>query len=157
LHEWLFSAIKSVQIALLAEEVTMKDANRTKEYLPGTERQSSRGYSPAVITRGGRTVYLAGHGGYSDESGKTYPGDFDAQVRIAFERIRSVLAKAGGTLDDIVSMTVFIVDMKNGDRFTELRRSFFSEGCYPGSALIGIKELAHPEMMLEIQAIAVID
>jgi 2-iminobutanoate/2-iminopropanoate deaminase len=62
----------------------------------------------------------------------------------------------GGTLDDIVSMTVFIVDMKNGDRFTELRRSFFSEGCYPGSALIGIKELAHAEMMLEIQAIAVI-
>jgi 2-iminobutanoate/2-iminopropanoate deaminase len=134
----------------------MKDIDRAKDYLPGSERQRSRGYSPAVITRGARTVYLAGHGGYSDESGKTYPGDFDAQVRICFERIGAVLAKAGGTLDDIVSMTVFIVDMKNGDRFTELRRSFFSEGCYPGSALIGIKELAHAEMMLEIQAIAVI-
>lgn len=134
----------------------MKDMNRAKEYLPGSERQRSRGYSPAVITSRGRTVYLAGHGGYSDESGKTYPGEFDAQVRICFERIGAVLAKVGGTLDDIVSMTVFIVDMKNGDRFTELRRGFFSEGCYPGSALIGIKELAHPEMMLEIQAIAVI-
>ena len=127
-----------------------------KEYLPGSERQTRRGYSPAVITTGGRTVYLAGHGGYTDESGTTYPGDFDAQVRICFERVRAVLAKAGGTLDDIVSMTVSIVDMKNGDRFTELRRSFLSEGRYPGSALIGIKELAHPEMMLEIQPIAVI-
>ena len=134
----------------------MKDMNPGKEYLPGNERQRSRGYSPAVIATGGKTVYLAGPGGYSDDSGKTYPGDFDAQVRICFERIRAVLGKAGGTLDDIVSMTVFIVDMNNGDRFTELRRSFFSEGCYPGSALIGIKELAHPEMMLEIQAIAVI-
>jgi 2-iminobutanoate/2-iminopropanoate deaminase len=134
----------------------MKDVNRTREYLPGSERQRSRGYSPAVVTTGGRTVYLAGHGGYSEESGKTYPGDFDAQVRICFERIRAVLAQVGGAVDDIVSMTVFIVDMKNGDRFTELRRSFFSEGCYPGSALIGIKELAHPEMMLEIQATAVI-
>ena len=134
----------------------MKDIDRAKDYLPGNERQRSRGYSPAVITRGGRTVYLAGHGGYSDESGKTYPADFDAQVRVCFERIRTVLAKVGGTLDDIVSMTVFIIDMKNGDRFTELRRGFFSEGCYPASALIGIKELANPEMMLEIQAIAVI-
>lgn len=102
----------------------MKDMNRAKEYLPGSERQRSRGYSPAVITSRGRTVYLAGHGGYSDESGKTYPGEFDAQVRICFERIGAVLAKVGGTLDDIVSMTVFIVDMKNGDRFTELRRGF---------------------------------
>jgi enamine deaminase RidA (YjgF/YER057c/UK114 family) len=128
-----------------------------KEYLQGSERQASRSYSPAVVTRGGRTVYLAGHGGYRDESGKTYPGDFDAQVRICFERMGSVLEKAGGSLKDIVSMTVFIVNMANGDRFTELRKQFFPEGCYPGSALIGIKELAHPEMMLEIQAIAVIN
>ena len=76
----------------------MKDVNRTREYLPGSERQTSRGYSPAVITTGGRTVYLAGHGGYSDESGTRYPGDFDAQVRICFARIRAVLDKVGGTL-----------------------------------------------------------
>lgn len=135
----------------------MADAkDKGKEYLQGSERQTSRSYSPAVITRGGRTVYLAGHGGYRDESGKTHPGDFDAQVRICFERMRSVLESVGGTLNDIVSMTVFIVNMENGDRFTELRKEFFPEGRYPGSALIGIKELAHPEMMLEIQAIAVI-
>jgi enamine deaminase RidA (YjgF/YER057c/UK114 family) len=54
-------------------------------------------------------------------------------------------------------MTVFVTDMKNGTRFTELRREFFQPGRYPGSALIGIKELARPEMMLEIQAIAVIN
>jgi len=125
--------------------------------LNGSERQASRAYSPAVIIRGGKTVYLAGYGGYSDESGKTYPGDFDAQVRVCFERMRAVLERVGGTLSDIVTMTVFIVDMKNGDRFTELRREFFAPGHYPASALIGIKELAHPEMMLEIQAIAVIE
>jgi enamine deaminase RidA (YjgF/YER057c/UK114 family) len=130
---------------------------RTKEYLRGSERQASRGYSPAVVTRGGKTVYLAGYGGYSDESGKTYAGDFDAQVRVCFERMDAALARAGGSLSDIVTMTVFIVDMKNGDRFTELRRKFFSEGNYPASALIGIEELAHPEMMIEIQAVAVIE
>ena len=45
----------------------------------------------------------------------------------------------------------------NGTRFTQLRRDFFQEGRYPASALIGIKELARPEMMIEIQAIAVVD
>jgi enamine deaminase RidA (YjgF/YER057c/UK114 family) len=71
--------------------------------------------------------------------------------------MRETLQRAGGTLDDVVTMTVFVTDMKNGTRFTELRRDFFKEGRYPGSALIGIKELARPEMMLEIQAIAVIN
>jgi 2-iminobutanoate/2-iminopropanoate deaminase len=130
---------------------------QSREYLPGDKRQQERGYSPAVKTRGGMTVYLAGYGGFQDESGKTYPDDFDAQVRVSFERISKTLEKAGGTLDDIVTMTVFITDMKNGTRFTQLRRETFKEGRYPASALIGIKELARPEMMIEIQAIAVID
>jgi 2-iminobutanoate/2-iminopropanoate deaminase len=47
--------------------------------------------------------------------------------------------------------------MGNGTQFTQLRKEFFQEGRYPASALIGIKELARPEMMVEIQAIAVID
>ena len=130
---------------------------QTREYLKGDKRQQGRAYSPAVKTRGGTTIYLAGHGGFQDESGKSYPGDFDAQVRVSFERIQKTLERAGGSLDDIVTMTVFITDMANGTRFTQLRREFFKEGRYPASALIGIKELALPEMMVEIQAIAVVD
>jgi enamine deaminase RidA (YjgF/YER057c/UK114 family) len=129
-----------------------------RKYLEGDARQRERAYSPAVKIRGeGTTIYLAGHTGYQDEKGETYPGDFDTQVRVAFERIRKTLEKAGGKLEDIVTMTVFITDMANGTRFTQLRKEFFREGRYPASALIGIKELARPEMMIEIQAIAVID
>ncbi len=127
-----------------------------REDIEGDARQKERAYSPAVKITGGTTIYLAGHGGYQDESGTTYPGDFDAQVRVSFERMRKVLEKAGGTLDDIVTMTVFITDMANGNRFTQLRKNVFTQGCYPASAMIGIKELARPEMMIEIQAIAVI-
>jgi enamine deaminase RidA (YjgF/YER057c/UK114 family) len=128
-----------------------------REFLPGDARQRERAYSPAVKVSGGTTIYLAGYGGFQDEAGKSYAGDFDAQVRLSFERIRQTLAKAGGKLDDIVTMTVFITDMANGTRFTQLRKEFFQEGRYPASALIGIKELARPEMMVEIQAIAVLD
>ena len=129
----------------------------SRDFLPGDTRQRERVYSPAVKVGGGTTVYLAGYGAFQDEAGKSYAGDFDGQVRLSFERIRQTLEKAGGRLEDIVTMTVFITDMANGTRFTQLRKEFFQEGRYPASALIGIKELARPEMMVEIQAIAVVD
>jgi len=130
-------------------------ANR--HYLKGDARQRERAYSPAVKISGGTTVYLAGQTGYQDEKGETYPENFDGQVRAAFGRMRRTLEAAGGKLDDIVTMTVFITDMANGTRFTELRKEFFQDERYPASALIGIKQLARPEMMIEIQAIAVVD
>jgi 2-iminobutanoate/2-iminopropanoate deaminase len=130
-------------------------ANR--EYLESDARQRERAYSPAVKVAGGTTIYLAGHTGYQDDRGETYPGDFDGQVRTAFERMRTTLQAAGGKLEDIVTMTVFVTDMANGTRFTQLRKEFFREDRYPASALIGIKDLARPEMMIEIQAMAVVD
>ena len=128
-----------------------------REYLKPDARQRERAYSPAVKITGGTTIYMAGQTGYPDERGEVHPGDFDSQVRIAFERMRKTLQAAGGALDNIVTMTVFVTDMANGTRFTQLRREFFQEDRYPASALIGIKELARPEMMIEIQAIAVVD
>ena len=128
-----------------------------RQFLPANDRQKERAYSPAVKVTGGTTIYLAGYGAFQDEAGKSYAGDFDGQVRLSFQRIRETLEKAGGRLDNIVTMTVFITDIANGTRFTQLRKEFFQEGRFPASALIGIKALARPEMMVEIQAIAVID
>jgi 2-iminobutanoate/2-iminopropanoate deaminase len=129
----------------------------SREYLKSDVRQRERAYSPAVKSTGGTTIYLAGHTGYQDERGETYADNFDGQARVAFERMRKTLESAGGKLDDIVTMTVFITNMANGTRFTQLRREFFQDGRYPASALIAIKDLARPEMMIEIQAIAVVD
>jgi 2-iminobutanoate/2-iminopropanoate deaminase len=128
-----------------------------RQFLPANDRQKERAYSPAIKVTGGTTIYLAGYGAFQDEAGKSYAGDFDAQVRLSFQRISETLEKAGGKLDDVVTMTVFITDMANGTRFTQLRKEFFQEGRFPASALIGINELARPEMMVEIQAVAVID
>ena len=126
-----------------------------KEYYKGTNEED-RSYSPAVKTTGGTTVYLAGVGAIVDESGKSLADDFEGQVRASFERIRSTLGRAGGSLDDIVNMTVYIIDMQNGTRFTQIRKEYFKEG-FPCSALIGIASLARPEMMVEVHAVAVLD
>lgn len=126
------------------------------EYLKGTPRQAQRSYSPAVIPTGKRTIYLAGVGGAEDESGNSLAGKFDEQARACFNDMRRTLERVGATLDDIVTMTVYITDMMYGSRFVEIRKEFFTRG-YPCSALIGCTQLARHEMMVEIQAIAVAD
>ena len=57
--------------------------------------QKSRSYSPAVITQGGRIVWLAGHLAAEDESGRSLAGDFDGQVRCVFRKLDTTLREAG--------------------------------------------------------------
>ena len=126
----------------------------SKEYVNG-DRESSRSYSKVVKTQGGTTLYLAGVGGSTDADGNIL--DFAGQTRMAFARLDANLHEAGGSLADITTMTVFITDVRFGDEFTQVRKEFFAEGKYPGSALITVAGLARPEMHVEIQSIAVID
>jgi len=127
----------------------------SREYFKGSAEEE-RAYSPAIKVAGGATVYLAGVGATTDDTGRSLAGDFEGQTRATFERVRANLERAGGTLDDIVTMTVFIKDMQYGTQFTQIRKEFFSRG-FPCSALIGIDSLARPEMMVEVQAVAVLD
>ncbi len=118
------------------------------------ETAQARAYSQAVITEGGRTIWLAGQVAVEDFAGRTLAGDFDGQVREVFARLGRTLAEAGANLADMVTMTVFITDPRFGDRFTELRREIFGDN-FPASALITVAGLAHPEMLVEVQGVAV--
>ncbi len=126
------------------------------QYLEGTEQQKSRAYSPAVITEGGRIVWLAGQTTTTDTDGKDIAGNFEAQTRRVFELMDQTLRRAGGALANLVTMTVFIKEPRHGDRFVELRRQFFPDGKFPGSALITVSNFARPGLEIEIQGIAVI-
>ena len=55
-------------------------------------------FSPAVVTEGGKTIWLAGHVGFVDDAGASLAGNFDAQVRQAFKNLEKTLQRAGGTL-----------------------------------------------------------
>lgn len=125
-----------------------------RRYIEGTW-EKGRAFSPAVITTGGTMIFVAGHGGFVDDSGKSLAGDFEAQTRQSFKNLERTLTAAGASLKDLVTMTVFIIDSRHGTRFTEIRREIFQEK-FPASALITCAGFARPEMMVEIQAIAVI-
>lgn len=126
------------------------------EYMEKSEQQKSRAYSPAVITQGGKTVWLAGQTATRDEQGNDISGNFEAQVRTIFSLIDKTLKRAGGGLANLVTMTVFIIDPRHGDTFVEMRKAFFPDGNYPGSALITVSNFARPGMLIEIQGVAVI-
>ena len=126
----------------------------TKAYMKRPAAQA-RAYSQAVISEGGRVVWLAGQVAAEDASGKSLAGDFDGQVHEVFSRLGNTLAEAGGALSDMVTMTVFITDARLGDRFTELRKAIFSDN-FPASALITVAGLARPELLVEVQGIAVV-
>ena len=83
-------------------------------------------------------------------------GRFELQTRRTFARMQEILAAAGGSLDSLVTMTVFITDIRYGDEFVRLRGEILKSD-FPASALIGVSHLASPEALLEIQAVAVLD
>jgi len=117
---------------------------------------AARAFSPGVITSGGITVWVAGQTATQDNQGNNIANNFEAQVKQVFSQVDGVLKRAGGSLDNVVSMTVFIKESRYGDKFVEMRKDFFKNGNYPGSALITVTNFARPGIEIEIQAIGVV-
>jgi enamine deaminase RidA (YjgF/YER057c/UK114 family) len=126
------------------------------EYLEGTDFQKSRAFSPAVIAEGGRTIWLAGQTTVVDESGRDISGNFEAQARSIFALMDKTLRRAGASLANLVTMTVFITDPRYGDHFVKIRGELFRDGRYPASALITVSAFSRPGVVIEIQGVAVV-
>jgi enamine deaminase RidA (YjgF/YER057c/UK114 family) len=125
------------------------------EYLEKNEIARKYAFSPAVISEGGRTVWLSGQIALRDESGRDIGGQLDAQVRTIFSLMDQTLKKAGGSLADLVTMTVYVTDARHLDRFVELRRERFAEETYPASTFVAVAGLPFPGVVVEIQGTAV--
>ena len=127
------------------------------QYIQGTARQQNeRAYSPAVISNGGKIVWLSGHSALVDFNGKSLAGDFDAQAKEVFAQIDRTLKRCGGSLQNVVTWTVYINDSRYGDRLVSIRKAMFPDGKFPGSALITVSNFDTPGVLVEIQGIAVI-
>jgi len=126
------------------------------EYMEKTPFQLSRAFSPGVITSGGTIVWVAGQTATQDGQGNNIANNFEAQVKQVFAQIDGVLKRAGGSLDNVVAMTVFIKESRYGDKFVEMRKDYFKDGNYPGSALITVTNFARPGIEIEIQAVGVV-
>src|SRR5471032_1511541 len=123
------------------------------EYMEKTPFQLSRAFSPGVITSGGATVWVAGQTATQDSQGNNIANNLEAQVKQVFAQVDGVLKRAGGSLDNVVAMTVFIKESRYSDKFVQMRKNFFKNGNYPGSALITVTNFARPGIEIEATGI----
>ena len=142
-------------VAALSCMLSMSEGAAAREYLSLPPEMASRSYSPAVVTKGGKTVWLAGVTTLKDEEGKSLAGDIEGQTRFIFREIGRNLEKVGGKLDDIVYMTVYLTDVRNGVEFSKVRKEVFPVN-KPASSQITVSALALPGFLIEIECIAVI-
>jgi enamine deaminase RidA (YjgF/YER057c/UK114 family) len=112
-------------------------------------------YSQVVITKPGRFVFIAGNTAGDPEGKVVGVGDIRAQTRYALEKIKKGVEAAGGTLQDIVSMTIFTTDARYHPAVNETRREFLGSN-FPTSTMVQVVALARPELLIEINAIAVV-
>jgi enamine deaminase RidA (YjgF/YER057c/UK114 family) len=77
------------------------------------------------------------------------------QAKAIFEKIRHLMEAAGGRLDDIVKVVIFVTDIKRREEVWKARREAFS-GDFPVSTLVEVRALAAPELLVEVEAIAVL-
>lgn len=147
---------RSIFLAVILAVSTQFTAVHAAEYMEQGERIKGRSYSPAVVTEGGRIVWLSGETTTTDLNGKDIKGDIDAQTRTIFALMEQTLKRAGGSLKDIVSMTTYLTDARNGQAYSKVRTEMFPDRNWPTSAQITVSNLAVPGMLVEIVAVAVI-
>ena len=81
------------------------------------------------------------------------PGDEYQQAKAIFTKIRHLVTAAGGTMADIVKVTIFVTDIKNREKVWKARQEFFT-GNFPASTLVQVAARADPSIKVEIEAVA---
>lgn len=115
------------------------------------------GFPTAVAVQGGRTIYT-GSVAFDKDMQVVGAGDLRAQLRKTLENIRVALAAAGATPADVAHMRMHVVNFQTDDRFAviEALKEFYAEGPAGANTLLGIQSLARPELLVEIEVIAVL-
>jgi 2-iminobutanoate/2-iminopropanoate deaminase len=113
-------------------------------------------YSQGIKVNQAQTIlFLSGQVAYTADGGVACRGDFKGQARGAYEAIKALVESQGGTMGNIVKITTFVTDIRYRLDLAPLREEFFgAKG--PASTLVEISALAHPDWMIEIEAIAVL-
>jgi enamine deaminase RidA (YjgF/YER057c/UK114 family) len=113
------------------------------------------GYTPVVKVD--NTVYIAGQVSAGSDGSIVGKGDPEAQVRQVWRNLESAVQAVGGTLQHIVKTTTYITSTDSMGAVRKVRDELFQGGNPPTSTLLVIAALAHPDFLVEIEAIAVVD
>ena len=117
------------------------------------------GYTLVVTAQPGKLILISGQVAFDVNGQLVGPGDLAAQTQQVFENLRLALAAAGATFEDVLKLTIFVVNYETSQRaaIVAVREQYLSCEHPPASTLVGVQALARPEFMIEIEALAVTD
>jgi 2-iminobutanoate/2-iminopropanoate deaminase len=118
--------------------------------MPKKTYPSSLPYPFSAAVRSGNLLFVSGQVGVRD--GKTGQG-IEEQTRFTLDNIRGVLEMVGGSLQNVVKMTVFLTDMSLWPKMNEVYREYFTKE-FPARSALGVNGLALPDLLVEIECIA---
>jgi enamine deaminase RidA (YjgF/YER057c/UK114 family) len=130
----------------------MKDCFNPK----GMWAPNGRAFSQGVVQGEGRVIHITGQVAWDAESSVVGIGDVRVQFEKSIENTARILAEVGGTLDDIVSMTIYFLNRSDLPAIQEVRAKHFKYGTAPASILIQVAGLVIPELLIELVPIAVV-
>jgi reactive intermediate/imine deaminase len=122
---------------------------------PGKLAEPPEPYSHAV--KSGDTIYVAGQVAFDGQNQVVGVGDARAQAEQVWENIAAAVEAAGGSVTDVVKITVFLKDIRDAKAEIEIRKKFFEAGHYPICTQVQVANLGLPDLLMEVDAIAVID
>jgi 2-iminobutanoate/2-iminopropanoate deaminase len=132
-----------------------------KEYInpPSLFRSQDNGFSQGVAASGTRTVYVSGQTAWDANRHLVGATDLADQARQAFRNVQTVVEASGGTLDDVVTLRIYVVDYRpeKAEAVANAFREYFSGPAQPATTWIGVASLADAGFLIEIEAIAVLE
>jgi enamine deaminase RidA (YjgF/YER057c/UK114 family) len=112
-------------------------------------------YSHVVVVEGKRTLFISGQLARDRHGNAVGKGDMRAQLRQVGENIKAALEAAGATLDHLVKTTTYVTDIEEYFKHVDVRMEYFR--AVPTSTTVEVRRLAHPDFLVEVEAIAVVD
>jgi enamine deaminase RidA (YjgF/YER057c/UK114 family) len=123
---------------------------------PGVWSPGTRAFSQGVIAGEGVTLYISGQVAWDADSRVVGRGDVAAQTVQTFENIKTIVAAAGGMLEDLVALTIYFLDRDHLPAIQEVRRKYIQTPGAPASTAIQVAGLVIPELLVEITSVALI-
>lgn len=118
------------------------------------------GFSHGILTTGGRTLFLAGQTAFNSEGHLVAPGDLVGQYEEVLRHLQAVVEEAGGTMQNIVKITIFVQDrdeyLAHLKPLGQVHKAYFGS-YYPATALFEVSRFYQDGILVEIEGIAVLD
>jgi len=117
---------------------------------------NSAGYSQVARVSEGRLVFVAGQVALDKSGNLVGRDDFRAQIRQVFENLKAAVEAAGGTMNDVIKLNIYLLDLSHLPAFREVRDQYVNLEAPPASTLVQVTGLFRPEFLVEIEAVAVV-